>query len=103
MQRRTRAFQAHSAYAYYGTADATILYLIVLHNAWCCTGDAEILKHFLPVAEKCLAWIDDYGDRDGDGFQEYQTRSKVGYANQGWIQGRRPTSSSAIILSVISE
>ncbi|MHB8529264.1 MAG: amylo-alpha-1,6-glucosidase [Caulobacteraceae bacterium] len=69
---------------YYGTADATILYLIVLHNAWRCTGDAEILERYLPAAEKCLAWIDDYGDRDGDGFQEYETRSKVGYANQGW-------------------
>ncbi|MBV9996855.1 MAG: hypothetical protein JO127_16760 [Caulobacteraceae bacterium] len=69
---------------YYGTADATILYLIVLHNAWRCLGDVGVLKRFLPAAEKCLAWIDHYGDRDGDGFQEYQTRSKVGYRNQGW-------------------
>ncbi len=69
---------------YYGTADATILYLIVLHNAWRCTGDAEILERFMPAAEKCLTWIDQYGDRDGDGFQEYETRSPVGYANQGW-------------------
>lgn len=69
---------------YYGTADATILYLIVLHTAWRCTGDTELVRRFLPTAEKCLAWIDDYGDRDGDGFQEYGTRSPVGYANQGW-------------------
>jgi glycogen debranching enzyme len=69
---------------YYGTADATILYLIVLHNAWRCTGDPGLLERFLPAAEKCLAWIDKYGDRDGDGFQEYQTRSSAGYANQGW-------------------
>jgi len=69
---------------YYGTADATILYLILLHNAWRCTGDADLLRRYMPAAEKCLAWIDDYGDRDGDGFQEYETRSKVGYANQGW-------------------
>ncbi len=69
---------------YYGTADATILYLIVLHNAWRSTGDASILDRFLPAAEKCLRWIDEFGDRDGDGFQEYQTRSPVGYANQGW-------------------
>jgi glycogen debranching enzyme len=69
---------------YYGTADATILYLIVLHNAWRCTGDDDILRRHLKAAEKCLAWIDDYGDRDGDGFQEYQTRSKDGYENQGW-------------------
>ena len=38
----------------------------------------------LPTAEGCLAWIDHYGDRDGDGFQEYQTRSPVGYENMGW-------------------
>ncbi|HUZ11823.1 MAG TPA: glycogen debranching N-terminal domain-containing protein, partial [Caulobacteraceae bacterium] len=69
---------------YYGTADATILYLIVLHSAWRCTGDASLLERFLPAAEQCLAWIDAYGDRDGDGFQEYQTRSTAGYANQGW-------------------
>ncbi len=69
---------------YYGTADATILYLMVLHNAWRCTGDVALLHRFLPAAEKCLAWIDNYGDRDGDGFQEYETRSKQGYENQGW-------------------
>ena len=69
---------------YYGTADATPLYLIVLHNAWRCTGDKGLIERHLATAEKCLAWIDDYGDRDGDGFQEYQTRSKDGYENQGW-------------------
>jgi glycogen debranching enzyme len=69
---------------YYGTADATPLYLIVLHSAWRTTGDQTLLERHLATAEKCLAWIDEYGDRDGDGFQEYQTRSKDGYENQGW-------------------
>lgn len=69
---------------YYGTADATILYLIVLHVAWRCTGDKSLLEEHLPTAERCLAWIDHYGDRDGDGFQEYETRSPDGYENQGW-------------------
>jgi glycogen debranching enzyme len=69
---------------YYGTADATPLYLIVLNNAWRCTGDKTLLERHMPTAERCLAWIDDYGDRDGDGFQEYQTRSRDGYENQGW-------------------
>ena len=69
---------------YYGTADATPLYLIVLHAAWRSTGDNGLLERYLPVAERCLAWIDRYGDRDGDGFQEYQTRSDAGYENQGW-------------------
>ena len=69
---------------YYGTADATPLYLITLHAAWQATGDKTLLERHLETAEGCLSWIDDYGDRDGDGFQEYQTRSPVGYENMGW-------------------
>jgi glycogen debranching enzyme len=69
---------------YYGTADATILYLIVLHAAWRATGDRALLEKQLPNAEACLDWIDNYGDRDGDGFQEYETRSSAGYENMAW-------------------
>lgn len=69
---------------YYGTADATPLYLVALHAAWRATGDRELIERQLPIAENCLTWIDKYGDRDGDGFQEYQTRSKSGYENMGW-------------------
>src|SRR5229473_1901453 len=69
---------------YYGTADATPLYLIALHAAWRAIGDRELLERHLETAEGCLAWIDNYGDRDGDEFQEYQTRSPVGYDNMGW-------------------
>jgi glycogen debranching enzyme len=69
---------------YYGTADATILYPILLHEAYLWTGDREALSPYLPVAERCLHWIDAYGDRDGDGFQEYRTRSPRGIKHQGW-------------------
>ncbi len=69
---------------YYGTADATPLYLITLHAAWRATGDRALLEAFLPNAEAALAWIDQWGDRDGDGFQEFQTRSPVGYENMAW-------------------
>ena len=69
---------------YYGTADATPLYLITLHTAWRCTGDLALARRLLPVAEGCLSWIDQWGDRDGDGFQEYQTRSSAGYENMAW-------------------
>src|SRR6202790_2385834 len=69
---------------YYGTADATPLYLVALHAAWRATGDRALIERHLPTAEACLAWIDAYGDRDGDGFQEYQTRSSAGYENMGW-------------------
>ena len=69
---------------YYGTADATPLYLILLHAAWRATGDDALLRRHLRHAEAALDWIDKYGDRDGDGFQEYQTRSPVGYENMDW-------------------
>jgi len=69
---------------YYGTADATPLYLIVLHEAWKWLGDLALLREYREVAIRCLDWIDRYGDLDGDGFQEYQTRSPVGYENMGW-------------------
>ena len=69
---------------YYGTSDATPLYLVALHSAWRATGDRSLLQKHLATAEGCLDWIDNYGDRDGDGFQEYQTRSIAGYENTGW-------------------
>ena len=69
---------------YYGTADATPLYLVLLHAAWKATGDLALIRQHLHTAEGCLDWIDHYGDRDGDGFQEYGTRSGQGYENVGW-------------------
>ncbi len=69
---------------YYGTADATPLYLITLHEAWKWLGDDGLLREYRDVAERCLEWIDRHGDLDGDGFQEYQTRSTLGYENVGW-------------------
>lgn len=69
---------------YYGTADATILFLIVLSEAWRWTGDTRLLAEFRDHAIRALEWIDRYGDLDGDGFQEYKTFSSQGYHNQGW-------------------
>lgn len=69
---------------YYGTADATILYIIAWHEAWKWLGDDALGIHFEQTVKSCLKWIDQYGDRDGDGFQEYQTRSDKGYENMGW-------------------
>jgi glycogen debranching enzyme len=69
---------------YYGTADATPLYLIALHAGWKATGDRTLIERHLSNAEACLTWIDKYGDSDGDGFQEYQTRSTAGYENMAW-------------------
>jgi glycogen debranching enzyme len=69
---------------YYGTADATILYLIVLSETYRWTGDLNLLKEYRKVAEGCLDWIDHYGDLDNDGFQEYKTFSTPGYNNMSW-------------------
>ena len=69
---------------YYGTHDATSLFLIVLSYLYQWLGDGTILERYLPNAEAALRWIDDSGDRDGDGLQEYATRSPHGYYNQGW-------------------
>jgi glycogen debranching enzyme len=69
---------------YYGTADATPLFLIVLHEAWKWLGDMRIGREYYDVAVRCLEWIDRYGDLDGDGFQEYRTRSSAGYEDMGW-------------------
>lgn len=69
---------------YYGTADATALYLIALHESWKWLGDDSLFRKHEATARKCLEWIDRYGDLDGDGFQEYQTQSPQGYENMGW-------------------
>jgi glycogen debranching enzyme len=69
---------------YYGTADATPLYLILLHETWKWTGDDSLLRAHRETALRCLHWIEHYGDLDGDGFQEYRKRSPKGYENQGW-------------------
>lgn len=69
---------------YYGTADATPLFLITLHETWKWLGDDLLLQNNRDTALRCLEWIDNYGDLDGDGFQEYETQSSQGIENQGW-------------------
>jgi glycogen debranching enzyme len=69
---------------YYGSIDATPLFLILLSETWNWTGDQALVQELLPAAYKALDWIDKYGDLDGDGFVEYLRRSKRGLTNQGW-------------------
>jgi glycogen debranching enzyme len=69
---------------YYGTADATPLYLMLLAETHRWLGDASGLHRFRETAERCLDWIDNHGDRDGDGFQEYAPRAPTGYRNHCW-------------------
>jgi glycogen debranching enzyme len=69
---------------YYGTIDATPLWLILLHETWRWTGDEALVRELLPHAIRALEWIDRYGDIDGDGFVEYHRTSEKGLVNQGW-------------------
>jgi glycogen debranching enzyme len=69
---------------YYGSVDSTPLWLIVLGATFDWTGDRGLVERLWPNAMAALAWIDDYGDRDGDGFVEYERRSERGLLNQGW-------------------
>ena len=69
---------------YYGSADATPLWLILLSETFNWTADEQLVKDMLPHAYRALEWIDSYGDLDRDGFVEYQRRSSKGLANQGW-------------------
>ena len=69
---------------YYGTADATPLYIIVLSYAYQWSGDVALLQRYRKNAEAAMGWMLQYGDRDGDGFQEYSRRSSHGIFNQGW-------------------
>jgi glycogen debranching enzyme len=69
---------------YYGSIDATPLFLLLLGEYFRRTGDLETVRSLWPNAEAALAWIDRYGDRDGDGFVEYHRQTKEGLANQGW-------------------
>jgi len=69
---------------YYGTIDATPLWLVLVHETWRWTGDDALIRELLPNVRRALAWIDEYGDRDGDGFVEYASTSPRGLVNQGW-------------------
>jgi glycogen debranching enzyme len=69
---------------YYGTHDAPALYCLTLWNAWRWMGDDSLLDAHLATAARALEWCDELGDRDGDGLQEYATRSRLGYYNQSW-------------------
>ena len=69
---------------YYGTVDATPLYLVLLSEVWRWTGDMALIRGLKEPALRALAWIDEYGDRDGDGFVEYERRTERGLDNQSW-------------------
>jgi glycogen debranching enzyme len=69
---------------YYGTVDATALYLVLLSEVWRWTDDSALVHDFHDSAVQALDWIAKRGDLDGDGFVEYLKRSPRGLDNQSW-------------------
>ncbi len=69
---------------YYGTIDATPLWVNLLHDAWRAGLPADEVEALLPHLERALEWLTTYADADGDGFVEYLDASGHGLANQGW-------------------
>lgn len=90
---------------YYGTADATPLFVMLLAQAWRWGASQDAVRALLPAADAALSWVDHHGDRDGDGFVEYERATDSGLANQGWkddpasindAAGRHPTTPIAL-------
>jgi glycogen debranching enzyme len=69
---------------YYGTVDATPLFLILLSGVYRWTAARALVGELKESAFRAMAWMDMYGDLDGDGYVEYKTRSRKGLRNQGW-------------------
>jgi glycogen debranching enzyme len=69
---------------YYGSIDSTPLFVLLAARYFERTGDQETIRGLWSHIKAALAWIDNYGDRDGDGFVEYYRESENGLTNQGW-------------------
>jgi glycogen debranching enzyme len=69
---------------YYGTVDATPLFVVLLGELSRWGAEPEQVRELLPHADRALEWVERYGDRDGDGFVEYQRATDRGLRNQGW-------------------
>ncbi|PVE04103.1 amylo-alpha-1,6-glucosidase [Streptomyces scopuliridis] len=70
--------------SYYGTVDATPLWITLLHDSWRWGLAPDQVEQLLPHAESALAWMRDHGDAGGDGFLKYIDHTGRGLANQGW-------------------
>ncbi|HEX8917172.1 MAG TPA: glycogen debranching N-terminal domain-containing protein, partial [Chloroflexota bacterium] len=69
---------------YYGTVDATPLFVILFAETYKWTGSEQLYSDLLPHAMRAVEWCNRYGDADGDGYVEYQPRSEGGVLNHGW-------------------
>ena len=69
---------------YYGSVDTTPLFLMLLGAYHDRTDDTELVERLWPAAERALGWIERDGDKDGDGFLEYESATSRGLRHQGW-------------------
>ncbi len=69
---------------YYGSVDATPLFVMLAGKYYERTGDLDTIRALWPNLEAALRWCDSYGDADGDGFVEYHRKNANGLVNQGW-------------------
>jgi glycogen debranching enzyme len=69
---------------YYGSVDATPLFVMLAAQYYERSGDLEFIRSIWPNITAALAWVDTYGDMDGDGFVEYARMTDQGLTNQGW-------------------
>ncbi len=78
------AFEERPHSPYYGSADSTLLFLILLDEYERWTGDRVLVATLEREVRAAVDWIDNWGDRDGDGFIEYERRAVTGMENQCW-------------------
>ena len=69
---------------YYGASDTTLLFLVLLDEYERWTGDVNLVRALEPNARAALNWMEHFGDRDGDGYIEYERKTKLGLENQCW-------------------
>jgi glycogen debranching enzyme len=78
------AFEERPHSPYFGGSDTTPLFLVLLDEYERWTGDKALVRGLEREARAALAWIDEWGDRDGDGYVEYERRRETGLENQCW-------------------
>ncbi len=78
------AFTERPHSPYFGSADGTPLFLVLLDEYERWTGDADLVRALEPNARMALRWIDEYSDRLGNGYVSYKRREETGLDNQCW-------------------
>ena len=81
---RSSLLEPGAGSVYYGSADATPLFVMLVAEAARWGIDSTVIRSLLPHVDRALDWIQQFGDRDGDGLVEYARRAPKGLRNQGW-------------------